>query len=187
MNFHQNRCFYGIIREKQEKCVMFNLTNRLQKWIFIGAALLMCSFSISKDSKKKAKEVHRSPTSGIHSTDSKGLVDESHPLFSESGLPPFENLEVKRSYEERGAVTKGIMLEFQRWPNPQEANMIFKVTNKLGLTRTAVFQKDPFKTWDFDWPYITFRRKAVEACESFPKEIHQILEFCSSSSLSYPD
>ena len=114
-------------------------------------------------------------------------VDESHPLFSTHRLPPFENLKIKRAYRNRGPLTTGILLEFQKWPNEEEAKLIFEITNKIGLVqKTDIKQGGSFKTWIFKWPYITWRSRAIEACESFPEEIHQILEHCSSNSIGYP-
>ena len=168
-----------------------SLQNKWMKWLFsaIGAAVLICTSFVYSDiaEENRAITFNKVYPPSRASSDLTAGVDENHSLFSNHRLPPFESLAVKRVYERQGSLTTGILLEFQRWPNLQEEKKILKVTNKAGLTQIEVEQGGGFKTWVFDWPYITYRGRAIEACESFPEEIHQILRHCSSNSIGYPD
>ena len=168
-----------------------SLQNKWMRWFFsaIGAAVLICTSFVYSDiaEENRAITFNKVYPPSRASSDLTAGVDENHPLFSNHRSPPFESLAVKRVYEERGAITTGILLNFQRWPNPQEEQLILEITNQAGFTQKNTYQGKSFKTWVFEWPYITFKGRAIEACESFPEEIHQILRHCSSNSMGYPD
>ena len=170
---------------------LHNLQNKWMKWVFntIGVAVLICTPFVYSDiaEENRAITFNKVYPPSRASSDLTAGVDENHPLFSNYRLPPFESLAVKRVYERRGSLTTGILLEFQRWPNLQEEKKILEITNQAGFTQKKVIQGKSFKIWVFDWPYITYRGRAIEACENFPEEIHTLLDYCSSNSIGYPD
>ena len=170
---------------------LHNLQNKWMKWVFsgIGVAILICtSFVYSDiDEENRAITFNKVYSPSRASSDLTAGVDENHPLFSNYRLPPFESVAVKRVYERRGSLTTGVLLNFQRWPNPQEEQLILEITNKVGFTQKEIIQGEGVQIWVFNWPYITYRRRAIEACESFPENIHTLLDYCSSNSIGYPD
>ena len=155
---------------------MFCKDTFCRKWMFIGlwGVLLICVPSVYCENSPNENSVDQKDAS-------------KDPLYSNHRLPPFENLEVKEAYQRRGSLTTGILLEFLRWPDSQETKLILEITDQVGLTREKIYQRGGFKTWVFGWPYIRFRKRALDVCESLPQNIHAILEYCSSDSIMYPE